>query len=222
MINTVLFDLDGTVTDSGEGIINCVDYALKALGINESDRKKLEYFIGPPLKETFRISYNLTEEQAQFALLKYRERYNDVGIYENKVYDGIEDILKTLYEKNIKICLATSKPQVYAERILEHFGLKKYFSVICGSELDGRRVEKTDVIKYVLENLNKNDSPVMVGDRKFDVTSSHECGIKCIGVSYGYPETNELAEANADYIVADTNELKKILLKITQNTSLQI
>lgn len=215
MIKTVLFDLDGTVTDSGEGIVNCVSYALFALGIEETDRKKLESFIGPPLKEAFRINYSLTEEQAQFALSKYRERYNNTGIYENKLYDGIEDILKTLYEKGVKICLATSKPQIYAERILEYFKIKKYFFVVCGSELDGRRTEKTEVINYVLGKIENPKEAVMVGDRIFDISAAHKCGIKCIGAKYGYPKENELSDANADYIVRDTKELKKLLLKIT-------
>ena len=214
MINTVLFDLDGTLTDSEEGIINCIIYALEALGIKEENRNKLKAFIGPPLKEAFRINYNLTEENAQLALLKYRERYNDVGIFENKVYDGIDDVLKMLYEKNINICLATGKPQPYAERILEHFGLLKYFTLVCGSGFDGTMLEKSDVINYIINTLPAPCYAIMAGDRKFDVEAAHKCGIKCIGTEYGFPEENELINAGADYIAKNVYDLKKILTEI--------
>ena len=214
MIEAVLFDLDGTLTDSKEGIINCIKYALSSLGIEESDDKKLEFFIGPPLREAMRDMYNLSESNADFALNKYRERFGVKGLYENRVYDGIEDVFKILWEKDIKICLATSKPQVYAEKILEYFNLKKYFSIIVGSEFDGRRTDKTEVISCVLQKLESPKNAIMVGDRKFDVLSAHECGIPCIGAAFGFSEENELENARADYIVKTPLELKQTLQKI--------
>ena len=215
MIENVLFDLDGTVTDSGEGITKSVAYALNALGITENDENALKEFIGPPLYDTFKEKYNLTHEQAEFAVLKYRERYKVTGIFENRVYDGIEEILKMLKEKGIKICLATSKPLVFALKILEHFDLKKYFDIISGSEFDGTRLHKTDVIKHVFSQLKNPENSIMVGDRKFDIISAHECNIRCIGVEYGFPKENELKDSKADFIANDTNELKKILSNLT-------
>ena len=215
MIKNVLFDLDGTVTDSGEGITKSVSYALESLGIVENDENALKEFIGPPLYDTFKEKYNLTHEQAEFAVSKYRERYKVTGLFENKVYDGMEEIFIMLKEKGIKICLATSKPLVFANQILEHFQLKKYFDVVSGSEFDGTRLHKTDVIKHVFSFLESPQDSIMVGDKKFDVISAHECNIKCIGAQYGYPLPNELTNAKADFIANNTTELMKILSDLT-------
>lgn len=218
MLNAVLFDLDGTLTDSKEGIINCIKYALKALKIEETDEKKLYAFIGPPLRDMFKKMYCLTDEQADFALLKYRERFSVTGLFENRVYGGIEDALINLQKSGVKICLATGKPIVYAKRILEHFGLIKYFSIMVGSELDGRRTDKTEIVEYALSKLDTKENVIMIGDRKFDVISAHICGIPCIGVKYGFADENELENANADYIADSVDELNAILNKLQKNT----
>lgn len=222
MFKTVLFDLDGTITDSAVGIVNCVIYALNALKICVPERKKLECFIGPPLKEEFKKSFGLSDEKADFAVKKYRERYNNKGIYENKLYDNIDTVLHKLKDSEVKICLATSKPQIYAEKILEYFNIREYFSIVAGSELNGKRTKKSEVINAVIAELSdEKDEIIMVGDRKYDVEAAHECGIKCIGAKYGYPEKNELENAKADYIVASVEELIELLLKITKNSYLQ-
>ena len=178
----LLFDLDGTLTDPKVGICTCVQYALASFGIEEPDLDKLEPFIGPPLKNSFMNYYHLTEEQAEEAVEKYRERFKDTGIFENKLYDGIEQMLIALNSKGIHLAVASSKPQVYVERILEHFDLKKYFSVVVGSELDGRRETKDQVVQETLRQLF-GENPVdpaqvyMIGDRKFDVEGARaRCG----------------------------------------------
>ena len=135
----LLFDLDGTLTDPKVGICTCVQYALKAMGIDEPDLDKLEPFIGPPLKDSFMNFYHMSEEQAEAAIAKYRERFADVGIFENKVYDGIPEMLKNLQANGMELAVASSKPEVFVERILEHFGIRKYFKAVVGSELDGTR-----------------------------------------------------------------------------------
>ena len=138
----LLFDLDATLTDPKVGITTCGQYALPSFGIEEPDLDKLEPFIGPPLKESFQKFYNMDDEQAEAAIAKYRERFQDIGIFENELYDGIPEMLHTLQSKGLFLAVASSKPTVYVERILEHFQIDKYFKVVVGSELDGTRVNK--------------------------------------------------------------------------------
>ena len=215
----LLFDLDGTLTDPKVGITTCVQYALKSFGIEENDLDKLEPFIGPPLKDSFMEFYQMSEEQAEEAIAKYRERFQDTGIFENKVYQGIPQMLRTLQSKGIFLAVASSKPQVFVERILEHFELRKYFAVVVGSELDGTRVNKDEVVREALNRLSRDGKPVdrkqvyMIGDRKFDVEAAKELGIESVGVAYGYGSMEELKEAKADYIVRSVEELEKFLLR---------
>ncbi len=214
----LLFDLDGTLTDPKVGITTCVQYALKAFGIEEQDLDKLEPFIGPPLKDSFMDFYALTDEQAEKAVEKYRERFKDIGLFENEVYEGIPQMLRTLKGKGMHLAVASSKPTVFVERILEHFEMKEYFEVIVGSELDGRRVNKDEVVEEALRQLF-GDRPVefdkvyMIGDRKFDVEGARAMGVESIGVTYGYGSLEELKEAAADYIVQSVSELNYILLR---------
>jgi len=214
----LLFDLDGTLTDPKIGITTCVQYALHSFGIEEPDLDKLEPFIGPPLRDSFMEFYGFTAEQAEEAVAKYRERFQDTGLFENEVYDGIPEMLKTLQSKGYFLAVASSKPQVYVERILEHFDLKKYFSVVVGSELDGRRETKDQVVQETLRQLF-GENPVdpaqvyMIGDRKFDVEGARALGVESVGVTYGYGSKEELKEAKADYIVQSVEELEKFLLR---------
>lgn len=210
----ILFDLDGTITDSGEGITKSVQYALKYFDILVSNLEDLYKFIGPPLKESFKEYYKFDEEKADIALVKYREYYADRGIYENSLYDGIIELLDTLKNDNKTIILATSKPEVYAKQILEYFKIDKYFTVVAGSDFEETRVKKGDVIKYALESAKISDlsKVIMVGDREHDIIGAKENNIKSIGVTYGYGDVIELTQARADYIANSTNQLLNIIL----------
>lgn len=208
----VFFDLDGTLTDPAIGITNSVMYALHYFGIDVADRRELYPFIGPPLKESFEKFYQLTSEQAEEALREYRVYFSDKGLYENTVYDGIPALLQALCDNGCKVVLATSKPSVYAERILEHFDLRKYFTFVSGSELNGDRVDKAEVIRYALDALHITDvkQVIMVGDRCFDVEGAATCGIDAIGVTYGYGNAAELNSAIK--VVNTVQELQEVLL----------
>jgi phosphoglycolate phosphatase len=209
----ILFDLDGTLTDSGIGITNSAKYALEKYGIEVSDRSELYRFIGPPLLDSFENFYGFTKEEARTAVEYYREYYRDKGIFENLVYDGIEDLLKTLQDHSRMLIVATTKAEVFAKQILEHFGIAKYFTYIAGSNLDGTRVKKDEVIKYALESCNITDisKAVMIGDRYYDIIGGKEAGIDSIGVLYGYGNRNELVKAGADFIADTVADIGKVL-----------
>lgn len=209
----VLFDLDGTVTDPEEGITKSVQYALQHFHIEVQERRELYKFIGPPLKDSFIEFYGLTEQQACEALLKYRERFAVTGWRENVVYAGMERLLRRLQDEGKRVMLATSKPEVFAEQILVHFGLRDYFDFVGGATLDGERNHKVDVIRYVLETngISNRTEVVMVGDRKFDIGGAKELGLATVGVLYGYGDREELAMAGADYLVESVGELEALL-----------
>ena len=215
LYDVALFDLDGTLTDPKEGITTCVQYALKDIGIEEENLDNLVDFIGPPLKEHFMERYGLSEEAALACVAKYRERFTPIGKFENKVYEGIEELLKTLKGRGIKLAVATSKPLPLAMDILEHFGLAQYFDVVAGSELDGRRTRKADVIKYAFEMLGQKGmsytNPVMIGDRMHDIMGAKEAGIDCIAVAYGYGSMEELTGAGPSYIASTVMEIADII-----------
>lgn len=212
--NVVLFDLDGTLTDPALGITKSVAYALESFGIHTDDPGSLCKFIGPPLKDSFMEYYGFSEEQAMAAVGKYREYFKDTGIYENELYPGIREMLQKLRDSGVMVVLATSKPRIFADIILEYFDIMKYFDLVCGSELDGTRVKKGEVIRYALEKagVHEPDRAVMVGDRRHDVLGAREAGIGCIGVAFGYGGYDELHEAGADEIANSVEELEKILL----------
>lgn len=217
----LLFDLDGTLTDPRVGITTCVQYALKHFGIDEPDLKKLESFIGPPLRESFMKFYGFDAGQAEEAVAKYRERFQDTGIFENEVYEGIPRMLRTLQSKGLFLAVASSKPQVFVERILEHFDLRQYFSVVVGSELDGARENKDEVVQEALNRLFaykpiRREQVYMIGDRRFDAEGARALGIESVGVTYGFGSMDELKEAKADYIVRSVEELEKFLLRGTE------
>ncbi|EHI98569.1 HAD-superfamily hydrolase, subfamily IA, variant 1 [Clostridium sp. DL-VIII] len=210
----ILFDLDGTLTDSGEGITKSVQYALEYFGISVNDLKELNKFIGPPLKDSFKNFYNFDDEKAELGMKKYRERYADKGIYENSLYDGIIELLDTLKKNNKKIILATSKPEVYAKQILKYFKIDNYFEFVAGADFEETRVNKGDVIKYALQGAEISDlsKVIMIGDREHDVIGAKENNIKVIGVLYGYGDVVELTQARADYIAKDPRQLLNMLI----------
>ncbi len=213
-----LFDLDGTLTDPKEGICTSVQYALKAFGIEEPDLDKLEPFIGPPLTESFMKYYGFTEEQALKAKELYRERFVPTGMYENVLYPGIHNMLRSLRDAGMHLAVASSKPEPFVEKILEHFKLRGYFEVVVGSNLDGTRETKSEVVMEALRRLF-GDRPIdfdkvyMIGDRSYDIEGAHALRIEAVGVTYGYGSMEELKEAKADYIVRSVEELRKFLLR---------
>lgn len=211
MYNTILFDLDGTLTDPAVGITNSVAYALERYGIKVEDRKSLYSFIGPPLNDSFVKYYAFTPEKAMEAIWVYREYFRDKGIFENEVYEGIPELLEKIKKSGRKIVLATSKPEEFAVRILEHFDLAKYFDVVAGASMDEKRNKKGDVIKYAMEKGSFTaEEAVMIGDREHDIYGARENGIPSIGVLFGYGDREELEKAGADMIadrVADIYEL---------------
>ncbi len=211
----LLFDLDGTLTDSKAGILNAVVYSLRKFGIEENDRARLMTFIGPPFYDNVIEQYGLTPDDAETAVTHFREYYDRKGMYENTVYEGIFPMLKALKANGKTLILATSKPELFACRILEYFSLDKYFDKVFGATMDGSRRKKTDVISWALKELDIDpDDAVMIGDRKYDVEGGHKCGLVSVGVLYGYGDREEMIAAKADMIAADVDELKKILEKI--------
>ncbi len=203
----ILFDLDGTLTDSGPGIINSVAYALDKMGI-DFDRNNLSRFVGPPLWDSFEIFCGLTKTEADQAVSCYREYYADRGIFENTVYPGIVELLDNLTQSGKSLFVATSKPEHFAKIVLDHFDLSKYFQFIGGSEMGGGRATKSEVITYVLEKgkINAADS-VMVGDREHDIIGAKANNLKSIGVLFGYGSKEELLKAGADYICGTADEI---------------
>lgn len=211
----ILFDLDGTLTDPKIGITKSIDYALSYFDIKTDNLDDLCKFIGPPLTNAFKEFYGFNDEQVTTAIFKYRERFSDVGLYENEVYNGIKVLLNNLKLENKTLILATSKPATFANRILEHFGLSKYFTFVSGSELDGTRTEKSEVIAYALEqnNITELSKVIMIGDRKHDIIGAKKCGIDSIGILYGFGNREELEEAGADFIFESVESLSENLLK---------
>ena len=205
----LLFDLDGTLTDSSTGITNSVAYALKKFGIEVEDRSTLFPFIGPPLIETFMRLYDMSYEDGLRAVEYYREYFGDRGIFENAPYEGIADMLSLLQSAGKRLILATSKPEVYAHRILEHFDLDKYFYYVAGATFDESRSEKWDVIEYALASCNiDRATAVMIGDRKHDMIGAKKTGLDAIGVLWGFGDRAELEETGADIILESVADLK--------------
>jgi len=212
--NYLLFDLDGTLTDPKEGITKSLQYALRFFGVDVADADTLTPFIGPPLREMLSKTYGFVGEEAERVVAKYRERYIPTGIYENRVYDGIEDLLKNLQQAGKKIILATSKPIESAELILKHFGCYKYITFVAGSDWEGKREKKADVIRYAFENVGITDAreAVMIGDREHDIFGAKEVGLDSIGVLYGYGNLRELQAAGATQIAESVSALAALLL----------
>lgn len=211
--NYILFDLDGTLTDPKVGITGSVAYALESFGIHIENHDDLCCFIGPPLLDSFMEYYGMSEEDANRAIAKYRERFSVTGLFENEVYHGIPQLLRQLKDAGKTLIIATSKPAVFSQRILDHFDLSQYFTFLSGSELDGTRNDKAEVISYALEQCGITDlsQVIMIGDRKHDIIGAGKNGLPCIGVLYGYGDRAEHESAGADYIVETVDELKALL-----------
>lgn len=241
----VLFDLDGTLTDPKEGICRSVQYALHQMGIEEPDIDKLEPFIGPPLEDSFMEFYHMSKADAKMAIAHYRERFSAIGLFENVVYDGIPQMLKQLKDAGCYLAVASSKPEVFVNRILKHFHLDSYFEVVVGSELDGRRSKKEEVVEealmqlYALKEadlkkahagqakawLNGKDSisfrsnTAMVGDRIFDMNGAKAYGLHGVAAAYGYAPEGELEDSGAEYVAPTVKELERYLLGEEQTVS---
>ena len=229
----VLFDLDGTITDSGPGIIKAAMLALEHFGIRENDEERKRLFVGPPLDRSFMDRYGLSKDQAWEAIGVFREYYNDKGVFENSVYPGMDALLKELKDNGLVLAIASSKPQPLIHKVLSHFELEKYFDVIVGCELDGTRSTKSEVVKEVLSRLSdiarkrnmldcSDADPeekvsevikksVMVGDRFYDAEGAHAFEIPCIGVLYGYGTRKEMEDAHADYIAETVEDIGRII-----------
>ena len=212
----LFFDLDGTLTDPKTGITKSVQYSLKAFGIDIANPDELVPFIGPPLRDSYKNFYGFSDADAEKAVAKYREYFSEQGIFENAVYSGIGDLLKAQAASDRTLAVATSKPTVYAEKILKHFNIDSYFTFVAGSELDGRRSDKRLVIQYALDNLNITEVSrvIMIGDREHDILGAKKLGIDSIGVLFGYGDYNELSAAGANHIVSDVKELRELLAGI--------
>ena len=211
--NNILFDLDGTLTDSAEGVTRSIRYALLKFGI-ESHTDDLKSFIGPPLQQSFQIHYGFSEAKAIQALNHYRDYFREKGIFQNKLYPYVTETLEELAANGINLFLATSKPTVFAETVLQNFQIKNFFSLIAGSNLDGTRVEKSEIIAFVLKQLGNHDKAetVMVGDREHDIIGARECGLDSIAVTYGYGSLSELTSARPTYMADSIPELRALLL----------
>ncbi len=205
----VIFDLDGTLTDSAPGITNSVAYALKRWGIEVEDKTTLNCFVGPPLASSFEKYFGFSKDDALLAVGEYRVYYRDRGIFENLVYPGIPEMLSELRARGKKVILATSKPEYFAKQILEHFGLSEYFDLIAGATMDSSRIKKGDVIRYALAEFGIDDTSecVMVGDRDQDVIGSREHAIDCIAVLYGYGSLEELSSVSPAYMAETVEDI---------------
>ena len=217
MFDYIFFDLDGTLTDPAQGITNSFIHALKFYGLPIPSYPELCKLIGPPLPYSFETTFGFDHDKAMEAVAKYREYFSTKGLFENKVYEGISELLQTLKEQGKHLLVATSKPEEYSIKIIDHFGLSRYFDFVCGSLMDESRSKKAEVIAYALERcgLGQGDKEkvLMVGDRFHDIEGAKANGLKSCGVLFGYGARQELEEAGADYIVKSVNELLEVILK---------
>ena len=220
MFDYLFFDLDGTLTDPAQGITNSFIYALKYFGIEIPSYETLCSFIGPPLPDTFKNYFGFDDEKAAEGVKKYREYFSTKGLLENSVYPGIQELLETLKQSGKKLVVATSKPEEYSVRIIEHFGLSQYFENVCGSLMDESRSKKAEVIAYAIErnHISEKSKILMIGDRKHDILGAKEvsksfANIMSCSVLFGYGGLQELQSAGADFIAEDVEALKKLCLR---------
>ena len=213
MFDYLFFDLDGTLTDPAQGITNSFIHALKYFGIEIPSYEKLCSFIGPPLVDTFKTQFGFSDEQAAEGVKKYREYFAAKGLLENTVYPGIPELLSTLKQNGKKLVVATSKPEEYSIKIIEHFGLSQYFENVCGSLMDETRSKKDEVIEYAIERNHIADRSkiLMIGDRKHDMLGAKKCGISACGILFGYGSREELQTNGADMIAGTVKDLELLL-----------
>jgi phosphoglycolate phosphatase len=208
---TFFFDLDGTLTDPFVGITHSIQFALERLGVDVPEASELAWCIGPPLQDNFSILVG--EHRAPAAVAYYRERFADVGLYENTLYPGIHDALSRLADSGSKLCVASSKPHVFVKQILEHFELDSFFAHVFGSELDGTRTDKGDLLRHALsESASEASASTMIGDRKHDILGAIQNGTAHVGVLYGYGSADELREAGARRFANSPDDLTSLLL----------
>ena len=212
MAKTIIFDLDGTLTDSGEGILNCAELALRHFGLPVPDREAMRVFVGPPLHDTF-VKFGVPEDKAEEAVAVYRSRYTTVGKFENTPYPGVHRLLQALQDHGHTLLVATSKPESMSVEIMDKFELSRYFQRICGASLDRSRSSKEDVIAYLLQEYGQTGDMIMVGDTPFDVLGAAAHGIPTVGVSWGYGNPEEMTNAGAVVIVDTMDQLLEILEK---------
>ena len=214
MLANIFFDLDGTLTDSKEGIIKCIDYALEKLGYPVPKGFNINDCLGPPLRVSFRRLLNSNDEVLiERAVATYRERFSTIGLFENKVYPGIPELLSALHEKSLKLYVVTTKPKVFAGRIMEHFQLAHRFDAIYGTELNGRFDNKADLIEFILQNRKlRAEETVMIGDKREDIVAGKANRTKTIGVTYGYGSLQEITEAAPDGICGSPSEIQKLIM----------
>lgn len=212
----IFFDLDGTITESGPSITSSVAYALDKLGVPVGDPARLNKFVGPPLAESFIKYYGLSAKKAAEGVVYYRDYFLEKGIYNNRIYPGMEESLKALQDSGKILVIATSKPEPHAKKIAAYFGFEKYFSGIFGGALDGSRLQKWEVIRYALEELGLSEKEsgqvLMVGDRENDIEGARRNGLDSMGVLYGYGDLQELQTAGADYIAESTRDISEMIL----------
>lgn len=211
--NYVIFDLDGTLSDSKEGITKCVQYALEKVGIIEENLEDLEYFVGPPMVEQYMKSYGMSEEKAYETLGYYRERYTPIGIYETRAYPGVKEILETLKNNGAKIGMATSKPEGMAIEVAKYLEIEDYFEIICGADLKGPRQSKAEVLNKVFENSDfVKERSVLIGDTHYDIEGANKVGIDSIGIGWGMGSKEEMMDKGASHFFDTSNELIEYLL----------
>ena len=210
MAKSIIFDLDGTLTDSAKGIINSVKLVMSHFGIPIPGLDVLRTFVGPPLHDMF-VKHGVPEDRVDEAIQIFRGRYVSIGKFENTPYDGIYELLLQLKHNGHKLYVATSKPEPQAVEILEHFGLSRYFDCICGASLDRSRITKEEVLQYLLEQTDCSSQPVMIGDTVFDIVGAAALGIPAIGVSWGYGSVEEMKTAGAITIADTMEQLRDIL-----------
>ena len=211
MKKAIFFDLDGTLTDSGEGIINCAAMTLERFGLPVPSRQEMGVFVGPPLDKTF-IEFGVPADRTDEAIRIFRSRYVTVGKFENFPYPGIPELLQNLKNAGHRLFVATSKPEVTALEVLEHFQLSQYFEFICGATLDGTRSHKEDVLRYLLTQVDGVENTVMVGDTKYDVIAAKHHNIPAIGVAWGYGKVQDMQDAGAVAIAQTVGDLEKMLM----------
>lgn len=214
--NYVFFDLDGTIINTGEGVMTSVKYSLEKLGVDIPDYEDFRRFVGPPLLVSYKEFYGMDEEKAREAVRLYREFYSEKGLLMGHPYEGVMDTFKKIKDMGIKLAVATSKPEAYSVEIAKHFGFYEYFDAICGATFDGTRDNKADVINYAFDTLeisgDNHSDVLMVGDRKFDIIGAKTFGMTSVGVLYGYGSKEEFEEAGADFIVEKATDVLDILV----------